>query len=447
MKNAWIGFLNVGVMIFLPLVGSPTVGSSGPAPKSQTELISLSNSGQPANGSSSSLSLSADARFVAFASAASDLVPGDTNGVDDIFVRDRQTGVTERVSLSSGGTQSDGPSQNPSISADGRLVVFESYATNLVPDDSNGASDIFVRDRWTGKTARVSLASDGSQADGGSYNAVISGDGRFVAYSSTAANLVTADTNGLPDIFLRDLQTNTTTLVSVASSGSQANDVSDLAAITPDGRYVAFTSFATDLVGGDTNGVSDIFLRDTRLSTTERVSQFSNDIQGTADCSTPAISADGRYVAFASPDLDNPDPSLSGLLAIYVHDRQSDVTVRVSVASDGALANGSSFNPSLSADGHVVVFSSDAWNLVNSDTNGSSDVYAHNLITGETTLISLAADGGQANGASDHPQVSADGRAIGFRSTATNLVGQAIANPSTQASLENIYLRISGSLP
>src|SRR6185295_7492640 len=189
-------------------------------------------------------------------------VPGDTNGASDIFVRDLVGGTTERVSIPNGSGQADAASYAPSISADGRFVVFESEATNLVGGDTNNLRDIFVRDRQLGVTERVDVPTGGGEADATSYTPSISADGRFVSFGSLATDLVGGDTNGTGDVFLRDRQIGTTARVSVDSAGAQGNFVSDDPVISADGRYVAFRSYATNLVPGDTNGFTDVFVRD-----------------------------------------------------------------------------------------------------------------------------------------------------------------------------------------
>ena len=213
-----------------------------------TERVSVASNGGQADSSSVNPAVSADGRFVAFESDASNLVGGDTNGLNDIFVHDRQTGTTERVSVATGGTEANGVSYTPAISADGRFVAFYSNATNLVGGDTNGTSDVFVHDRQTGTTERVSVATGGAEANGGSSTAAISADGRFVAFHSDATNLVSGDTNGARDIFVHDRQTGTTERVSVATGGAQANSGSANPAISADGRFVAFYSVATNLV-------------------------------------------------------------------------------------------------------------------------------------------------------------------------------------------------------
>src|SRR5213592_4033360 len=244
-----------------------------------TERVSVASGGTTeGNDTSLGSALSADGRFVAFDSSATDLVAADTNGVSDVSVHDRQTGTTERVSVASHGAQGNGSSGlvtfafPPALSADGRFVAFVSAATNLVASDTNGATDVFVHDRQTGTTERVSVASDGTEGNAASAGATLSADGRFVAFHSAATNLVAGDTNATNDVFVHDRQTGITERVSVASDGTQGNKASSYPALSADGRFVAFDSDATNLVAGDTNGTTDVFVHDRQTGTTERVS-------------------------------------------------------------------------------------------------------------------------------------------------------------------------------
>src|SRR5919202_4504786 len=260
--------------------------------------VSVDSAGNLGNSGSYNPSISADGRFVAFLSNASNIVPGDTNSSYDIFVRDRLTNTTTRVSVDSAGNQGNNDSNFPSISADGRFVAFTSLASNIVPGDTNNTGDIFVRDTLTNTTTLVSVDSAGNQADDFSYNPSFSADGRFVAFNSLASNLVPGDNYSF-DIFVRDRITNTTTRVSVDSAGNhQRNSSSGSPSISADGRFVAFTTNAFNLVPGDTNSSRDIFVRDTRTNTTTNVSVDSAGNPGGGRI--PSISADGRFVAFYS---------------------------------------------------------------------------------------------------------------------------------------------------
>jgi Tol biopolymer transport system component len=390
-----------------------------------TLRASVGSSGAQGDSSSFYSSISADGRILAFESSSTNLVPGDTNGWQDIFVRDRQSGVTERVSVHSSGAEGNDQSYAPSISADGRTVAFESYASTLVDGDTNGVPDIFVRDRLLGTTERVSLASSGGQADDSSFDPSISADGRYVAFESLATNLVSGDTNGCFDVFVRDRLFGTTERVSVDSSGAQGDGNSgydSFLSISADGRYVAFQSVATNLVGGDTNGVPDVFVRDRLFGTTERVSVDSSGTQGDDNSGVPSISADGRTVAFYSAATNLVGGDTNGSWDVFVRDRQLGTTERVSVSSSGAQGNGFSFTPSISADGRTVAFGSIATDLVGGDTNGTYDVFARDRAGGTTERVSLASSGVQGDADSHPASISADGRCVTFFSAAASLV-------------------------
>ncbi len=414
----------LGPLVLLAVLPAPANAYPGPG---ITERVSVASDGTEANSYSRySPAISSDGRHVAFPSTASNLVPGDTNGAQDVFVHDRETGVTERVSVASDGTQANAFSYDPAISADVRYVAFYSEASNLVPGDTNGTRDVFVHDRETGVTERVSVASDGTEANSYSVKPTISADGRHVAFWSYASNLVPGDQVGIEDVFVHDRETGVTERVSVAFVGGQANAHSFLPAISADGRHVAFQSRASNLVPGDINEAVDVFVHDRATGATERVSVASDGTQGNFESRfSPAISADGRYVAFASFASNLVPGDTSEALDVFVHDRATGATERVSVASDGAEASGvyrDSFNPAISADGRYVAFEGRASTLVPGDTNGVHDVFVHDRVTGTTERVSMASDGAEANALSGLPAISADGRHVVFPSFASNLV-------------------------
>jgi len=386
-----------------------------------TARVSLNSSGIQANDRSFSPVLSADGRFVAFQSDASNLVPGD-NGLSDVFVHDRGTGETTRVSTTPDGTEPDESSNVASISADGRFVAYFSRATNLVPGDTNAVFDSFVWDRTTGQTTRVSVASDGSQGNGFSTHPSLSADGRYAAFLSDASNLVPGDTNAKADVFVHDRVTGQTTRVSVASDGSQANGFSGGQALFADGRFVAFASDASNLVPGDTNAAFDVFVHDRETGQTRRVSVASDGSQANGHSSYVSISADGRCVAFWSLATNLVPGDSNATSDVFVHDRVTGQTSLVSVTTDGSQANEDSGNPSLSADGRFVAFDSYAGNLVPPDRNSETDIFVHDRATGRTARVSVAADGSQADSACSLPDISADGRHVAFESVASNLV-------------------------
>jgi Tol biopolymer transport system component len=392
-----------------------------------TTRVSVDSSGGQADGNSGnfvkSVFTSSDGRLVLFVSFATNLVPGDTNGVIDVFLRDLVNGTTTRVSVGANG-QGNAGSDYPSITPDHRFVAFESTSSNLAPGDPNLLSDVFVRDLMSGTTTLVSVNSNGVQGDNASFQPTISADGRYIAFVSTATNLAPPDQNDSPDVFVRDMVNRTTTRVSVGSNGQEGNDFSGIVcpAISADGRYVVFWSDASNLVPGDTNGKRDIFVRDLVASTTTRVSVDSNGTQGDGYCFNPTISADGRWVAFESDSTNLVPGDTNGARDVFVHDRTTGATMRVSVASNGTQGNGDSTNPSLSVDGRFVAYESVASNLVPGDTNGIADVFVHDTLTGTTTRLSVSSAGAQSDGSSHVPSISSDGRRVAFFSAATNLV-------------------------
>jgi Tol biopolymer transport system component len=397
-------------------------GGVATAASGDTVRVSVSSAGAEGSSFSDTPSISADGRYVAFRSIAENLVAGDTNGAFDVFVHDRQTGVTERVSVSSGGVEGNRDSDLPSISADGRHVAFRSSASNLVAGDTNGTADVFVYDRQSGTTERVSVGSAGAQGNDASWNPSISADGHYVAFWSFASNLVAGDTNGSEDVFVHDRQSGATERVSVGSGGTQGNGRSNYPSISADGRYVAFSSEASNLVSGDTNGSHDVFVHDRQSGATARVSVSSGGVEGNRWSQVPSISADGRYVAFLSFASSLVPGDTNGREDVFVHDRQTGVTERVSVSSGGVQGNWDSGVGSISADGRYVAFRSFAENLVAGDTNGTYDVFVHDRQSGATDRVSVSSGGVQGNDRSEESSISADGRFVAFSSFASNLV-------------------------
>jgi Tol biopolymer transport system component len=365
---------------------------------------------------------------VAFGNAGPGLVPGDYNGSTQIFVRDRQLGLTSCVSVDGQARIANAECATPSISADGRYIVFSSAASNLVPGDTNGVVDVFVHDQQANVTTRVSVDSSGAQQDtnlGFSDFPVISADGRFVAFSSYATNLVPGDTNGASDVFLHDSLTGSTTLMSVSSAGAQGDLDSIHPTISADGRYVAFESKATTLVAGDTNAAIDVFVHDCVTGITLRASVSSSGGQGNGDSVLPSLSADGRYVAFSSYASNLVPGDTNGNVDIFVHDCQTGITTMASISSSGLQGNQASAWGQLSTDGRFVLFASYASNLVPGDTNGAEDMFVHDMLAGATTRVSVNTAGVQGDldsGGGSFGGISADGRYVTFHSYADNLV-------------------------
>lgn len=463
---------NASVAVFTPAPGGGTSASLNVtiAPAAGTVGVvdrpSVPDDQAEAEGNSFSPAISADGRFVAFVSLATNLVAGDTNGLRDVFLRDTCRGApapctpsTTRISVASDGTEANGDAFGPpSISPDGRFVAFDSFADNLVPGDTNGTSDVFLRDTCIGaagctpSTILVSVASDGTQGADFSGSPFVSASGRFVAFLSTSTNLVSGDTNAATDVFLRDTCigaaacTPSTIRVSLASDGTQGNQTSFNASLSADGRFVVFESSASNLVSGDTNGTDDIFLHDTCIGavgctpSTIRVSVGAGGAQATDFSFLPRISANGRFVVFTSfannliaSDL-NPGHDVFLFDTCFGALGCTPSTTRVSVsategepdAPNGGPATGGAV---MSADGRFIAYGSRATNLVAGDTNGTFDIFVRDTClnavgcTPSNLRVSVALDGGtQASNRSDLPAISADGRFVAFQSCAADLL-------------------------
>ncbi|MGE3425117.1 MAG: hypothetical protein AB7N24_23960, partial [Dehalococcoidia bacterium] len=404
-------------------------------PHSQYSRVNLGTFGAEGNALSRHASMSDDGRLVAFASVATNLTPADTNGTEDVFLRDRNAGSTTRISVGAasgtGFIQGNGASRQPAVARSGRFVAFQSLASNFVTGDTNGAQDIFVRDLQGQVTELVSKWGADSYlpglSNGPSDTPSISADGRFVVFSSNATNLVNGiggDTNLVNDVFVRDRLRETLSRISVSDTGVQANRASRVSprAISDDGRYVVFTSDATNLVAGDTNGVADIFVRDRVSNRTTRVSVSSTGQEADTGSSTASISGDGRYVTFSSLASNLVAGDLNGQTDVFLHDRQTRQTRRLSVTPANASANGSSLFPIISATGNAVVFESGATNLVPGDTNGRTDLFLYDIAGGFVELVSDTWQGAFANDVSSIGDLTADGTSIAYGTAASNIV-------------------------
>jgi WD40-like Beta Propeller Repeat len=401
--------------------------------KTRTTSLASVNSAGTATGNGDSFTfpvLSVNGRFVAFVSEASDLVTNDTNDTYDVFVRDLMTGTTKLANVNSAGTDSgNGASFNPVLSADGRFVAFDSRASDLVANDTNGTGgSAFVRDLKTGTTTKLlSVNSAGTATgDGFPYNPVLSANGRFVAFGSLR---FTNDPDAsLADLFVRDLKTGTTKLLSVNSAGTaSANGFSFNPVLSADGRFVAFVSNANDLAANDANATYDVFVRDFMTGTTKLLSVNSaGTAAGNGSSFTPALSADGRFVAFHSNANDLVANDTNDTSDVFVRDLNTGTTKLVSINSAGtASGNDDSAYPelSVSADGRFVAFQSNASDLVANDTNGTSDVFVRDLKAGTTKLLSVNSAGtATGNGQSLNTVLSANGRFVAFDSYASDLV-------------------------
>lgn len=330
-----------------------------------TTLVTVGSGGLLANGQNREPSLSGDGNVIAFHSLATNLASPDTNGDYDLFVHERSTGLTERINVGPLGVESNGMvGSKTSLSRDGSLAVFFSYATNMVTGDDNGVADVFLRDRGLQRTELLSAGPGGVPGNGHSYNPRTTGDGRFVVFSSFADNLGPLDTNAHGDIYLLDRSSGAMELVSVSSSGAQGNGDSIDSSVSADGRYVAFLTFATNLAPNDTNGASDVLVRDRLAGTTTRCSQSTSGVQSNSWGTAPVISADGRFVLFKS-DASNLVPGdFNGLMDMFRRDVASGTTSRVSLNSQGQPLNRHINIYAASRDGRFLVMTTDANNVL-----------------------------------------------------------------------------------
>jgi Tol biopolymer transport system component len=367
--------------------------------------INMDSANTQANGDSFGPAMSADGRFVVFQSLASGLA-GDANAAPDILLWERETGAVSRIS-SAGGSAGNAASWRPSISADGRFVAFCSAAADLVRDDTNSGPDAFRLDRQTGEMTRASVDGSGRQTGGGCTRTAISADGRFVVFQSAAADLVEGDTNGLPDVFRKDMQSGQIARVSVDAGGGQANGASGTegVSISEDSRFVAFDSVASNLVADDSNGAADVFVRDVDGAKTQRVSVSSEGAEGAGDSGTGglAMAGGGRYVVFASraPNLVAGDAN--GSSDIFLRDMQSGRTSIVTATPSSAPANEASYGPAIDRDGGVIAFASLASNLIFGDRNYQPDIYVSSGEVTTTSLVPAPATPGSANAGSSLP--------------------------------------------
>lgn len=408
-----------------------------------TTLVSVSSTGIQGNGNSGAGNITADGRYVAFFSTSTTLAVEDTDSFFDVFVRDLALGTTSLVSVSSNGTKGFGTSSWPFITDDGRYVVFQSDARNLVAGGTNGWQHIFVRDRQAGTTELVTQSTQGAQATQLSDIGNMSADGRYVVFVSSASNLVPRDSNARPDVFVRDRLMRTTRLVSVSSQGQQANGSSLWPRISADGRFVAFVSVATNLAATDRNGImEDIFVRDLQTGSVRLVSVSSEGVQGNSVSTIPFVSPDGRFVAFTSFSRNLVAADTNESWDVFLRDLQAGTTERVSVGANGEQGNHDSQRPYLSPDARFVSFDSLASNLVAGDTNQQADAFVRDRLAGTTRRVSVSSTGDQGNASSTATSVSADGQRIVFHSGATTLV-----QPDVNGTRMDVFLHDSDGLP
>jgi Tol biopolymer transport system component len=396
-------------------------------PPGLTEMVNVDATGSPAFGASMGPSVSEDGSLVAFITS-SRLLSKDSNRTWDVYLRERKQLTNELISIGRRGRPADEPAEgNTSMSANGRFVAFVSAARNLVRGDTNGELDVFVRDRRARRTYRVSVSTAGRQGNGESSGVAISEEGRYVAFTSEASNLVRHDTNRAPDVFVHDLVRRRTIRVSVSSSECQSNGsvVDQAPSISSFGTVVAFDSEATNLVRGDRNRAADVFVRDLTRGVTRRVSRGLGGKESDSDSFNPELSGSGRHVAFSSWATNLVNGDTNELMDIFVYDRIRGRTTRVNINDAGEQTDGNrswddpgtfgeSGAPDISDDGRLVTFQSTAYNLVTQDLNASPDIFLHDRRTKLTTRESVSSSGEEAHGWSMLPRLSSDGRWVTF---------------------------------
>ena len=406
-----------------------------------TTCVSVASDGTPGNATSQRPAINADGRRVAFESLATNLGPGVTNGKSQVYLHDRQTGQTICVSLAPDGSQGNDDSDTAAISGNGQFVAFHSVASNLVPGGTSGVKQVFVRDCTAGTTTLVSVTPLGNEGNGVSLNPTLNADGRYVAFNSDATDLVPGITNGKSQVFVYDTGTKQMVCASLGTDGSQGDRDSYIAYISGDGTCTAFISTADNL-GTVSGGQQLVYVRDLRAGKTTCVSVVPDGTPANAACGASSISFDGRLVGFESNASNLVLGDSNGHRDCFVYDRQTGTTTRVSVSSSGAQGNNNADSPQLSADGRFVVFESDASNMVSGDSNGQTDVFLHDLQSGQMTRVSVSASGGQLNDFSwvGLSSISRDGSVIAFHTDSINVVpGIGANNPG------HVYVRDLGS--
>jgi len=426
--------LRHALALALSVVALTAAPAAAQNPITRASVGPAGNEGKKDSGALSRPAFSRDGRFLAFDSNAGNLAGGDSNGVADVLVKELATGALVRVSVATNGTQGDRDSAGPSLSGDGRFVAFHSFATTLVSGDTNNSPDVFLHDRdpdgngifdeGNGVTTCVSVTSAGAPSNASSMGAAVSDDGRYVAFQSSSTNLVSGDTNQRTDVFLRDVVAGTTIAISVDVTGTTlCNDWCYLPAISGDGALVAFASDASNLVANDTNGYRDVFVRDWAAGTTVRASVDSAGVEGDGESYDPCLSGDGSVVAFTSWATNLVPIDVNGMFDAFVHELATGVTSLASVESNSSQGNAPSIRPWLNSDGSLVAFESAADNLALGDLNHAWDVFVRERATATTTCLSfngvgLGCDGTGARQAC----ITSDGTKVAFVADSDNLV-------------------------
>ncbi|MBK7642997.1 MAG: PD40 domain-containing protein [Planctomycetes bacterium] len=406
-----------------------------PAAAQTTLAISVDPSGAPSDGRSSNVRGTPDLRVVVWHSDATNLVAGDSNGFRDAFWRDTYTGQTQIVSVGDHGQLGDASSQWPTVSADARFVAFQSFASNLVPGDTNGLADVFVRDRLAGTTVCGSLGQGGAPADGSSRYPMISRDGRLLVFESNATNFAPGDTNGLKDIYLRDLVSGSARCLSLGVGAVPADGDSGAPTFSPDNTHVVFESLATNLVPGDTNAVQDIFVCDLASGALVRASEDANGVGADGPSYDPYLSLDGRWVIFRSRATNLVPGDTNAIMDIFVKDLQTGAVTRESMTWYGGQVRWDCYAPWITPDGRYSIFSTLDSHVVPGDLNGVSDLFLHDRLLGGYERVNLDYLGQESDGGANYPVPSDDASRMIFDS-----VGAGLA-PNDTNGVRDVFLR------
>jgi hypothetical protein len=424
------------------LLSALALGPSALAVSGDISLVSTSDTGVKGNDSSFQPVLSADGKTVAFWSFATNLDSADTDTLFDIYVKSVLDGELTLASTSDSGVKGDNSSLQPALSADGTDVAFYSFATNLDPADPDGFGDVYVKDIVSGDITLASTSDSEVKGNDSSFQPALSADGSRAVFGSSATNLDPGDADAIQDIFVKNLLTGDITLASTSDNGVKGNGISWEGTLSADGTLVAFSSGADNLDPADPDGSQDVYVKDLVTGETTLVSTSDSGVKGNGDSYGAALSADGTMVAFHSfaTNLD-PTDDTDSFQDIYVKNLVTGDISLASTSDTGIKANSDSGLPFLSADGSIVAFFSTATNLDPADTDSLADIFVKNLITGDITLASASDSGVKGNGDSLEPTLAADGSRVVFPSSATNL-DSADTDP-----LSDIYVKDLGGTP
>ncbi len=385
---AAVGFLSLAVL-------------RAPAAISPPELISDNPDGTPGNGDSYEGQVTPNGRYVVFDTRASNLGVNFTASDFQIVLRDRKEGTNFLVSHGAAGEAGNGDSWDPCISANGRWIVFYSSADNLVTGDLDGTDDLFLYDRVTDQTTMLPLTSAGDPVNGRSqiYGASLTPNGRSLVFFSQATDLLPAADNGSDQVFMMDLKKGTVTLLSADGAGVQGNGASRYPSISPNGKWVAFESIASNLVAGDANGSRDAFVRDMRHGTIARASVSSGGVEGNNHSDEPVVSNNGRYVAFWSYATNFVAADGNGSTDEFLRDMKAGTTIRISEPAGGGDATGGDcYECCMTPSGKTIVYYSYATNLNPDHASPAGGVYLYDVKNGTTTQLDLAPNGDAPDG-------------------------------------------------